>query len=214
MKARLPLGATLLTLVMVPVLIALGIWQLQRREWKANLIAQSTAAPGLPPVTAAEFATARAGKLSLQYRRAVLDCRPGRVKPYDLKGGVNAVGDPGFLVLVDCRDPVAPDVVAVAGWTQRTHTLTTLDVVTRFDGLLIEHPYDDAPGKPRWMLIPTTAVAPLAVSKRPEPGDLPDNHLSYALQWFAFAATLAVVYGVYVARWRRERAVATSPSPR
>ena len=35
-RSGLPLGATLMTLLMVPVLIAMGIWQLQRREWKAQ----------------------------------------------------------------------------------------------------------------------------------------------------------------------------------
>ena len=31
---------------------------------------------------------------------------------------------------------------------------------------------------------------------------IPNNHLSYALTWFALAATLAAVAGIYV--WRRE----------
>jgi cytochrome oxidase assembly protein ShyY1 len=31
---------------------------------------------------------------------------------------------------------------------------------------------------------------------------IPNNHLSYALTWFALAATLAAVAGFYI--WRRE----------
>lgn len=31
---------------------------------------------------------------------------------------------------------------------------------------------------------------------------IPDNHFSYALQWFGFALTLLVIYGLYVRRWR------------
>ena len=53
------------------------------------------------------------------------------------------------------------------------------------------------------MLIPATAVAPLARSRLPVPADLPDNHLSYAVQWMAFAVTLAAVYLVYLRQWRR-----------
>ena len=47
--------------------------------------------------------------------------------------------------------------------------------------------------------------APLLPSRIPTPDELPDNHLSYALQWFAFATTLTVIYAIYVRRWRRER---------
>lgn len=207
---RLPVAATLLTLVMIPVLIALGVWQLQRREWKQGLIAQLEAARTLPLVTVHDYYRAMIGAANLQYRRAEVDCRPGRVKPYDLRGGTSAgkgddEGDGGFLVLVDCNDPARhtkPDLVVVAGWTVRPDTVPTLDVDTRFAGTLIEHPYGDAPGRPLFMLIPTTAVPPLAVSRTPVPGDLPDNHLSYAFQWFAFAATLAVIYTIYVRQWR------------
>lgn len=205
---RLPVAATILTLVMVTVLVALGLWQLERREWKRRLIATLEAATALPPVTGRDFHRAMIGAESVQYRRAEVDCRPGRVKPYDLKGGTSATDVGGFLVLVDCNDPArrrAPDLVVVAGWTLRPDAVKTLDLDTRFAGTLIEKPYGDAPGRPRFMLIPTTAVPPLAPSRVPVPEDLPDNHLSYALQWFAFAATLAVIYTIYVRRWRAER---------
>jgi len=75
--------------------------------------------------------------------------------------------------------------------------------VTHFTGVLIEHPYGNAPERPQLMLIPTTAVPPLTASRLPTPDDLPDSHLSYAFQWLAFAITLAVVYAVYLRQWRR-----------
>ncbi len=78
-----------------------------------------------------------------------------------------------------------------------------MTVDTHFAGTLIDHPYGNDPARPRFMLIPTTAVAPLAPSRVPTPGDLPDNHLSYALQWLAFAVTLVAVYAVYLRQWRR-----------
>lgn len=214
---RVPVVATLLTLVMIPILIALGTWQLQRREWKHALIARLETAKDLPPVTGRDFYRAMIGVESVQYRRAEVNCRPGRVAPYDLKGGTSAADEGGFLVLVDCNDPMRharPDLVVVAGWTLRPDAVRTLDLDTTFTGTLIERPYGTAPGRPQFMLIPTTAVPPLAVSRTPVPDDLPDSHLSYAFQWFAFAATLAVIYAVYVRRWRIERAVAPPPSRR
>jgi surfeit locus 1 family protein len=208
---RLPIGATLLTLLMVPVLIGLGVWQLQRREWKHQLIARLEAAKTLPPVTAHDYYRAMIGVADLQYRHAEVDCRPGRVAPYDVKGGTSAGGDEGgqggFLILVDCNDPARhaqPDLVVVAGWTLRPDTIKQLDLDTHFSGTLIDRPYGTEPGRPQFMLIPTTAAPGLLPSRVPVPDDLPDNHLSYALQWFAFAATLGVIYAVYVRQWRRQ----------
>ena len=38
---------------------------------------------------------------------------------------------------------------------------------------------------------PQAGLAQLAL---PDPRDLPNNHLSYAVQWFLFAATALVIY--------------------
>ena len=187
---RLPLFPTLLTFVMLTVLISLGIWQLQRRTWKHELIRQLEAAQTLPPLEAADFLAAMTGPKSVQYRRAELPCSPGTVLPYDLKGGSSAGGESGYLLLVSCRpNNRPPDIVAVAGWTKRPDAARTpLTVDTVFNGLIIERPYGAAPGRPQFMLIPDTAVPPLEPSQMPTPQDLPDNHLSYAGQWFGLAA--------------------------
>lgn len=201
-RRGVPLGATVLTLLMLPVLLGLSYWQFAiRLPWKHELVARLEAAKTLPQLTAADLG--QAGVADLQYRRAGVDCRPGRVKPYDVKGGTSAADDGGFLILVTCDVAARPNLVVVAGWTLRPDTVTTLDVDAHFDGTLIERPYGDARDKPRFMLIPTTAVPPLVPSRVPVPDDLPDNHLSYALQWLAFAVTLAVVYLVYLRQWRR-----------
>lgn len=205
---RLPLVPTLMTVIMAGVMVWLGVWQLQRREWKHQLIASLEAAEHLPPVTPSEFYRAMIGAGSVKYRRAVVPCRPGRVSPYDVRGGESATGESGFLVLVACSAPHRshPDLVVVAGWTPRPFE-GQLDVDTEFDGTIIEHPYDKQPERPAFMLIPRTAVPPLVPSRIPTPADLPDSHLSYALQWFSFAVTLVAIYAIFV--WRRVR-----PSPR
>jgi len=41
---------TILTLIMLPILITLGVWQLQRLEWKEDLIAKVAARQNLDPV--------------------------------------------------------------------------------------------------------------------------------------------------------------------
>lgn len=210
---RIPLFPTLLTFVMLTVLISLGIWQLQRREWKHQLIRQLEAAQTLPPLEPADFLAAMTGPTSVQYRRAELPCSPGTVLPYDLKGGSSAGGESGYLLLVSCRpNNRPPDIVAVAGWTKRPDAARVpLIVDTVFKGLIIERPYGDAPGRPQFMLIPDTAVPPLEPSQMPTPQDLPDNHLSYAGQWFGLAAALAAIYGLWLRR--RLKVAATAPAP-
>ena len=39
----------------------------------------------------------------------------------------------------------------------------------------------------------------------PDPRDVPNNHLSYAVQWFLFAVTALVIYGLALRkRWREQ----------
>ena len=55
-----------------------------------------------------------------------------------------------------------------------------------------------APG-PR--LVADPPLAGLQANFRPDPADIPNNHLSYAVQWFLFAATALVIYAI--ALWKR-----------
>jgi cytochrome oxidase assembly protein ShyY1 len=200
--ARIPIIPTIITAVGVLILCALGRWQLERREWKRDLIASLEAAGTLPPVSPVEFRRAMAGQISVQYRRAEISCHAGDKRPYDLRPGSSAGGTSGFFVLVSCRpNDQPPDIVAVAGWTRRADAkdmLLTLD--HELAGVVIEKPYGDAPDRPRFMLIPDTAIAPLERPRQPSPADLPDNHLAYAGQWFGLAIALAAIYGLWLRR--------------
>lgn len=195
------LGAAVV-FVLVAMLSGLGVWQLQRAAWKADLVAKLEAAPSLPLLEPQDFLDARLGLKSVQYRRAQHICRPGTVKPYDLKGGSSRGGQGGFLVLVSCRpNDRPPDIVVVAGWTRRPDAMSlSYNVDTMFEGLVIERPYGDAEGRPQFMLIPTTAIAGLERSRLPSARDLPDNHLAYAGQWFGLAGALLVIFGIWVRR--------------
>ena len=210
---RIPVWPTLIVLVMLATLVSLGVWQLQRRAWKADLIAQLETAPLAPLLEPRDFLAAMQGTKSIQYRRAELPCAPGTVLPYDLKGGSSASGNSGYLVLVSCRpNRKAPDIVAVAGWTWRPDAARVpITVDTVFTGLIIEKPYGDAANRPAFMLIPDTAVPPLQPSRLPTPQDLPDNHLSYAGQWFGLAVALATIYALWL-RNRRKLADAAPAS--
>lgn len=49
----------------------------------------------------------------------------------------------------------------------------------------------DASGK----IVADPALAGLEPLAKPDPNDLPNNHLAYAGQWFFFALTALVIYG-------------------
>lgn len=207
---RLPVIPTIITAAGILILCGLGRWQLERRAWKADLIARAEAAGTLPLVSPAEFRAAMAGETSVQYRRAAIGCHAGPKKPYDLRPGSSFSGTSGFFVVVSCRpNDLPPDIVAVAGWTRRVDAKDmTLTLDHELTGVVIENPYGKAANRPRFMLIPDTAIAPLARPAQPRAADLPDNHLAYAFQWFGLAVALAAIYGV----WLRRRAVANPAS--
>ena len=79
----------------------------------------------------------------------------------------------------------------------------TITLDHELSGILIELPYGDAPGRPRYMLIPDAPIPPLGKAHQPSAADLPDNHLAYAGQWFGLAITLSAIYGL----WLRKRGV-------
>jgi surfeit locus 1 family protein len=99
-RFRPRLGPTLFTIPVVAVLVALGVWQLQRLEWKSRLIAERAtavaAAPVPPPQTLAE---ARA----LEFHRVTVE----GVFLHDKEILLNAIaakGDAGFDVLTPLRE--------------------------------------------------------------------------------------------------------------
>ena len=62
------------------------------------------------------------------------------------------------------------------------------------------------------MIVSDAAAPGLKPTAQPNPADIPNNHLSYAVQWFLFAAVALIIYGV--ALWQRARKVALTPPSR
>ena len=51
-------------------------------------------------------------------------------------------------------------------------------------------------------LVADPPVAGLQANAPPDPRDLPNNHMAYAFQWFFFAITALVIYGLALRRLR------------
>ncbi|WP_285016769.1 SURF1 family protein [Novosphingobium sp. fls2-241-R2A-195] len=174
---RIPVFATLIVLAAVAVMIAMGFWQLRRLHEKEALLAHYAAAQKNPaPV---EWTSRGIGK-DLLYRRAHLVC--AGVGDRSSIAGSNAKGEPGVAQTAECTLPGGGRALVVMGWSLQPNAGAWQggDVT----GMI-------APG-PRLVAMP--AVGGLKENAIPDPADLPNNHLSYAGQWFFFAVTALVIY--------------------
>ena len=183
MKLRLPLLPTILVGLAVAVMIGLGIWQLQRRAQKEALLGAYRAAEGQPPI--GWPAIPPKDPLPL-FRHATGNCL--QVVGFRTTAGQNAQGEPGYLVIADCRTGAeGPGLSVELGWSKDPNAGRA------FQGGLVSGMI--APDRlSRMRLVAATPGPGLAASASPSPANIPNNHLSYAIQWFLFALIAVVIY--------------------
>ena len=181
---RFPLIPTVLVAAAVAAMIGLGVWQLQRKGEKEALIAQYRAAASLPPVA---FPSVPRDDGNLLYRRATGFC----VEPLGWRAiaGRNEAGETGWSHIAACRTGglEGPGMQVDMGWSK----LSAAPAGWKggpVSGII-------APDRQHEIrLVSATAAPGLVPSAPPSPEALPNNHLMYAIQWFFFAATAAVIY--------------------
>jgi surfeit locus 1 family protein len=194
---RVPIFSTIVVIAAALTMVGLGIWQLHRKTEKEALIARYEAAisnPALVPYPAASQAAVDAAL----YRRSSIDCAFTSGDWRSISGR-SAKGQSGFVHIILCgTGKGAPEVdqtaYVQAGWSRD-------------------------PSPPEWQGGPVTGwvvpnsegfgrlvadppLAGLEANAAPDPGDLPNNHLAYAVQWFFFAATALVIYVLALRRRR------------
>ena len=160
---------------------------MQRKAEKEALIARYSAAAGV----AAEVPfPAQGNAQGAWFRRSSVTCE--QVQAITTVSGTAASGQKGLAVRATCRAAaLAAPVIIDLGFTR--------DLATpQWQGGEVTGVI--APG-PRLVADPPVAgLQPLA---RPDPGDLPNNHLAYAGQWFFFALTALVIYVLAIRRRAR-----------
>lgn len=205
---RLPLLPTLLVAAAVATMIGLGIWQLRRAEWKDRLIAEYANNATLPPVDLDPLIVRGSeDEVPLAFRRVLITCWAGNSRPR-VRGGRSLRGEPGWVYIVACRPTeegdFAGDLDVNVGWSARPDAVEQVSLRGVIAGRL--------GGIERGALITLTAATPLAsleASAPPSIENIPNNHLSYAFQWFFFAATAVVIYLLAL----RRRAPKLPPEP-
>lgn len=188
MMRRVPVLATVLVLAAVAVMVALGVWQLGRKQEKEALLARFAAAQAM----SSELPWPAADEAAL-YRHARLTCV--KVVARSSIAGQNADGESGIAQTAECILPDNSRAKIVIGWSRQP--------VAGQDWQGGEVRGVIAPG-PR--LVADPPLAGLERNALPDPSDIPNNHLAYAVQWFLFALTALVIYAI--ALWRRLRGAA------
>lgn len=192
---RPPLLATLFVAAAVATMIGLGVWQLQRRTEKTQLLARLERDRGAPLVDL----TARALPPDIGYRRARLQLRCSE-QLYDARAGRNAAGQSGWVWRGPCRTESGEDVTVVAGWTRESSKTGDWALPRDFVATGQLAP-PDAGTRARFFL--DKPPPGLLAAAPPGPDSLPNNHLLYAIQWFFFAGAAAVIYLLALRRRHR-----------
>ncbi len=194
---RVPVLATLVVLAAVAVMIRLGFWQLGRMHEKEALLARYAAAETQPPIG---WPTVPTGDDRLPlFRHAAANCLT--IAGWRTAPGQSVKDEPGFLVIADCRTGAeGPGLSVELGWTKDPNAGKQwagglVNGIIGPDRLSRMRLHADAPGPG------------LAASAPPSLDSIPNNHWSYAIQWFAFAVIALVIYALALRRrWTSEAA--------
>ncbi len=198
--------ASFIVVLACAVMVALGLWQLDRRAekeaqlalYRANLHRPAIAYPALPPVSDQSL-----------FRRSSATCL-GVVR-WHTEIGRSAKGAPGYRWIAMCQmGAEGPGLIVDMGvsrdpkqkpsWPggQVTGVITTEPSHQSFFGRLAGEEKVLRP-----MLVSATPAPGLTASAPPSPDEVPNNHLAYAVQWFLFAAIAAVIYLIALRRRMR-----------
>lgn len=191
MTRKIPIFPTLLVAAAVATMIALGVWQLQRLKWKEGLIARYSQAQAMS--AAVPWPRSEAALEQSLFRWSGFDCQ--RVLGLRVTAATSAKGESGVAQIARCTIDGGGEAEVALGWslpTQEVHwSGGRVDGVIGPGGKL---------GGVLHLVRPVEGLEPLAP---PDPSEVPNNHLAYAGQWFFFALTALVIYGLALRRrWR------------
>jgi len=186
---RFPVLATLIVLCAVVTMIGLGVWQLERMQWKEALLARYAGA--LQDDAAVAWPTDPRRFSSTYFRRSVVTCAT------DIRlsaiSGRSAAGEAGWAQIAECRDEARAPVAIQLGWSRNPAPVAFGGGT--FTGRI-------APYGSSVRLVADPPLAGLEPNAAPDPREIPNNHLAYAIQWFFFAATALVIFVIALRRRR------------
>lgn len=225
-KIKLNMKAAIVTLTAFAILVGLGIWQMQRLEWKNALVAGLESQMAQKPAPLPERIDQPE---TWQYRRVSMAGSFLHDKRF-LIGPRTREGRPGYHLIVPFQRVSGGFVFVNRGWVS-DETLPRVRPVAglvQVDGVAIVpertgYTPDNEPSKNQWYWADIEALAkaaglpgaaPLLVQVTQTPADavpagvpvaaeIRNDHRQYAFFWFGMAAVLLVVFFVY--HWQENR---------
>jgi len=188
---RVPLLPTLIVAAAVAAMIALGVWQLQRLKWKEGLLTRYHQAQAMNADV--PWPRDKAGLEAALFRHSALTCE--RVLGMRATAGKNLQGESGMAWIADCAIDGGGKAEVAVGWMPPPREYAWSG--GRVSGVL-------GPGGNYGAILYAAQSPPgLQPLAPPDPSTIPNNHLSYAVQWFFFATTAVVIYLLALRkRWR------------
>lgn len=194
MTRRVPLVPTLVVAAAVAAMIALGVWQWNKRAWKADLIARHTRAQSMNADV--PWPRDQASMERSLFRWSQFTCK--RVISIRSGAGTSIRGQSGWRHIARCAIDGGGEADVALGWSNDPRLLQwgggtvagTIGPGGTFGGVL-------------YAAHPPAGLEPL---KAPDPNNeatSPSGHLAYAIQWFLFALTAVIIYTIALRkRWR------------
>lgn len=226
-KGRFPWGLTVASALVFVLLVFLGVWQVQRLQWKQGLIDRAEAVATAPPASPAAVLDAD----QPEFGKVALVCPGLATAPFvelqtihEGQAGVRLISacrhpgygptlliDRGFVAeSVSARPPVSASATPVRLVAQVRATPAPGPMALAAEGrrffardnaAMARVLGVDGPVAP-WTLFALTSSNPewLALKPSAPPAAFSNNHLGYAITWFGLALALA---GFYIALLRR-----------
>ena len=199
MLKRIPILPTLIVLIAVGIMIRLGVWQLDRMYQKEALLAQYEHA--LTNTSITDLGADMVVDGPFDYSHVRLLCMTPTAR--SMQAGHNSHGETGWAHLAICpyqsKLKGKSETEVVIGWSK------TPNEVDWSGGALLGTVVPGKVGKALpnnggiqgiLRIVADPPLAGLQPNARPDPKDLPNNHWSYAIQWFLFSLTALVIYGL------------------
>lgn len=197
MSRRFPLIPTVVVVAAVLTMIALGIWQLHRRDEKEAVLALAATNPGKAAVAYPYLAPVAP---ELLFRRSSVHCL--HVIGWRTEAGRAADGSTGYRYIAECATGAeGPGALIAIGVTKKPDSKPNW-MGGQVSGWISQEPDhrsllsringQSMPLRP--MLIAEQAPPDLMPAAPPSAADVPNNHLAYAVQWFFFAGVAVVIY--------------------
>ncbi len=186
---KLPIIPTAIVAAACATMVGLGVWQLQRSQWKSDLLSEYQRAQNLPAIS---FPNVPIPENPPLFRTSSIICLS--VTSQTARAGRSIKGVPGWSHFVQCRTGAeGPGVQVDIGWSKTpanpSWTGGAVSGIIGSDTQQIVRLVSDRPLVPGFQ-----------ASARPSLEDIPNNHLAYAVQWFLFAAIAALIYGLALRR--------------